>query len=203
MNDAEGLETLQFAHSIHPINNWNRVLYVGMHWRTLIRWRGDFYMRYIETINPGFTCDVLEIDQSNINRLQEHCVKIGHDKRFGIRFFLGDIIEYVKTPIEEKYDCVIWWHGPEHLEKEVSLDVLRGFENICQGVSILGCPHGHDPWEDPDPEVKDKHFWDVYNEDFEQLGYQCINPKRNNRGFRNKSHRPEDDPSISAVRCYP
>lgn len=199
MNDAEGLETLQHAQTLHPLTNWNRVLYVGMLPKTLKQWRGDFYLKHIESINPGFSCDVIEIDKGNIRQLEAFCHKKGYINRFNLNFFLGDITDFVKTSIENKYDAVIWWHGPEHLPEEISIETLKQFGNICKGILILGCPLGHDPYEDIP--TGDKHHWDVYPEDFENIGFECIEIKRCAVG-KEAEHREPGNPAISAFKVY-
>lgn len=189
MNNAEGEETLIYANTIHPITEWNRVLYIGMLLKTLKTWRGDFFLKFIKEHNPNFRCDVIEIEPNNIVALDKFSNE-GIYGLYNIQFFLGDIVNFVKRPLRHKYDCVIWWHGPEHLTKESSLKTLQKFDNICKGISILGCPLGNDPYKDP--VTGDSHLWDVNIKDLTSIGFKCITIDRT----------PYPIPSISAFKDH-
>lgn len=41
-----------------------------------------------------------------------------------------------------KYDVVMWWHGPEHVEESKLLGVLSKLEDIANHLVVLGCPWG-------------------------------------------------------------
>lgn len=41
-----------------------------------------------------------------------------------------------------KFDVVFWWHGPEHIDKELLPAVLKKIESCANEVVILGCPWG-------------------------------------------------------------
>lgn len=57
----------------------------------------------------------------------------------------ADIQNYTTIDLDfASFDCVVWLHGPEHLEKDISLDVIRFLvENI--NTVILSMPHGYYP----------------------------------------------------------
>ena len=163
MNITEGKETLNWADTIFPLENYKSVLYVGMHPFTLSKWGGDYFLSHIERYTKT-KCTVVEINKKFIDFLSIHPIAKTHN----FTFVHSSIQDFLVNTVE-KFDCVIWWHGPEHLSKNTSMEIIKGFEDVCSnGVIILGCPCGHDPYDDGE----DRHYWEVYPADFESLGFK-------------------------------
>ena len=127
---------------------------------------GDYFLRRIGE-KTRVDCTVVEINAAYIDELKSLSIT----KQYNISFVHSSIQDYLAST-NEKFDCVIWWHGPEHLQKKDSLQIILNFDKVCNPNSliILGCPLGHQPYEDGD----DRHYWDVYEKDFKELGYHTI-----------------------------
>jgi hypothetical protein len=184
MNIDEGKQTLEWANEFFPIREWKSVLYIGVHPLTFNGWNGDYFLNVIKEQQPDTKCVIVEINPEYVEIAKNNPVS----KQHNIEYVCSDITRYVKNK-KDKFDCVIWWHGPEHVEKSESLKIIKSFEKICKGIIILGCPEGHDPYEESET---DKHFWDVYQNDFENLGYNTVLIDRSARG--------NPQPSISAIK---
>src|SRR5258708_18928402 len=54
----------------------------------------------------------------------------------------GDVRNVGKL-YDEPFDVIMWWHGPEHLEKADVPAVIDELWQLTQHALILGCPLGH------------------------------------------------------------
>jgi len=98
-------------------------------------------------------------------------------QKYNINYICTRIEDYLKAS-DKKYDCIIWWHGPEHLPKQESLGVITSLEEHCSGIVIMGCPCGEDHYD----AGYDKHYWVITDKDFRDLGYQTLVFNRLDRG---------------------
>ena len=69
------------------------------------------------------------------------------------------------------FDVVLWWHGPEHIDKwELGL-TLEALESKTNKMVILGCPFGKYPQDAVDGNIFEIHRSALYPEDFIKYGY--------------------------------
>ena len=81
---------------------------------------------YLNNLNYNIT--LLEAYSSNLKKYIGKYVVINADIT---KFETGD-----------KWDVVMWWHGPEHISKEELKPTLEKLERIAKKLVILGCPWG-------------------------------------------------------------
>jgi len=70
-----------------------------------------------------------------------------------------------------KFDVVMWWHGPEHLQKDELSDALMKCYKTSNIMSVVACPWGvykqgvvaGNPYE--------RHLSYLYPEFFHELGW--------------------------------
>ncbi len=167
MNSDEGLETLLWLETKLDPSRWRRVLYVGWHPKTFGEWDGDWYLNHIRGRTKGAapTHTVIEACPAYAAALADHPVK----KRYGIRVLRGDVTAFARST-NEKFDLIIWWHGPEHVEQDQLAPTLKGLESMCSGAIVIGCPDGDTPYEDP--EGDDRHRCAITESLLHDLGYQ-------------------------------
>jgi hypothetical protein len=67
-------------------------------------------------------------------------------------------------------DCLLFWHGPEHLYKEEFLDVLKKLEQKYK-VLIFGMPLGEEPQGEAYGNPYEKHVSSWERKEWEELGY--------------------------------
>lgn len=115
---------------------------------------------------------MLEAFEENVNYLKQipWIVEVIH----------GDV-RYKK--IENNYDIVFWWHGPEHIsEIELPLTVKK-LESICNNIVVMGCPWGmYEQSDNPYGNYKNPYEVHVSHFDyhiFEKMGYkvECLGTK--------------------------
>lgn len=186
MNADEGLDTLQWLETMLPVDRWKRILYVGWHPHTFGKWGGDWYLNHIRGRTKGMLPKhtIIEGCESYVAQLHPHPTRA----RFRIRALQADVTEFAKT-FQERFDVIIWWHGPEHVDEAALGPTLKGLEAMCDGAVILGCPDGVDDYEDP--ESGDKHRCVITESVLQDLGYQT---KLLDRTWK------EQQPAIAAVR---
>jgi len=126
----------------------------------------------------GLDIDVLEVFEPNVKALKEL------NKKWKIfrDIFQGDVRD-LPEPLLGKgtwpdYDVIIFWHGPEHLNKEEIPGVLKELETGARCFVILGCPWGDFPQDTTDGNIHEAHLCSLTPGFFENLGYSCHTIKK-------------------------
>jgi hypothetical protein len=70
------------------------------------------------------------------------------------------------------YDVVVWWHGPEHIERSELPAVLGRLERTARGMVVLAAPSGRSPQGDAYGNPHERHRAALYPRDFRDLGYR-------------------------------
>ncbi len=70
------------------------------------------------------------------------------------------------------FDVVMFWHGPEHVDKESLPELLRIMEVLARKVVILACPIGKYEQGEVHENPYELHASYLWPEDFEQYGYK-------------------------------
>lgn len=108
-------------------------------------------------------CEANEIEPAVI----EAClVNAKACRKFVDRVYVADICDWRFAGGE--YDIVLWWHGPEHVEKFRALSAIA---QLWRGVSkalILGCPQGYSPQGVVNGNPYERHRSEWQPEEFEQ-----------------------------------
>tara|TARA_B100001029_G_C15035263_1_gene439705 strand:+ start:164 stop:736 length:573 start_codon:yes stop_codon:yes gene_type:complete len=107
---------------------------------------------------------ILEIFEPNI----KDAIKAGCPKE---KISLGNILDFSTY---DDYDCVFFWHGPEHIHKDVFLDKLPDIEKKANKLIIFGMPHGEEIQEAVYGNKYEEHVsaWD--EKEWQELGYKTI-----------------------------
>ena len=109
----------------------------------------------------GATIDLLEI-------WPENCEGFADDKRLR-HVMIGDVRHMAHLP-ETRYDWVVWWHGPEHIERNELGPVIKQLGAISEHV-LLGCPWGEYEQGELYGNPHEKHVSTWQPKDFEELGF--------------------------------
>ena len=84
---------------------------------------------------------------------------------------LGDVRMIGKFILpHDHYDCVIWWHGPEHIDKadvKPTVDKLEAMSDLV----ILASPYGYYEQAEVYGNKHEEHKAALYPEDFEAWNY--------------------------------
>lgn len=118
----------------------------------------------------GYKIDILEISKVNVYDFM--------GRMFGTynKLIQGDVCD-IDTLVSQKYDVVFWWHGPEHIKKEMFEPTIRKIEAVGSLI-ILGCPYGSSKQGPVDGNIHETHLWNVYPKYFKQLGYKTLTINR-------------------------
>lgn len=87
------------------------------------------------------------------------------------KIFNGNIID---TAQYSNFDCILFWHGPEHLKKNEFLTALPKIESKTNKLLIFGMPLGHEPQDDAYGNPFERHESDWFEQDWKNLGYETI-----------------------------
>jgi len=139
--------------------NLNMFINVGFHdWDDA---RRHWWTKFCESNNIDWK--IIEIFEPNIvDAIDKGCPE---DKIFEL-----DINDVDNIP---DGDCLFFWHGPEHVEKETFLATLKRLENKYP-LLIFGMPIGDQPQDDAYGNPWEIHVsaWETL--EWEQLGYTVI-----------------------------
>jgi len=72
------------------------------------------------------------------------------------------------------FDCVFWWHGPEHIPQADVAATLARLEQVGSPLGaavVLGCPHGHTEQGSVYGNAAERHQWDAEPDDLRAFGY--------------------------------
>lgn len=129
----------------------------GFGWRDIFRgFKANGFERF----------HILEIHKPNVDWLiQEHDELVVH----------GDIrlIDQYKE-LDEEYDIITLWHGPEHLTEQEFIDTIPLVEAKTNKAFIVGAPWGFWAQADIKNNPHERHLKHWYPEEWEDLGFEVI-----------------------------
>ncbi len=107
---------------------------------------------------------ILEIFKGNV----DNAIKKGCPAN---KIFLGDILN---TEIYENVDCLLFWHGPEHIVKDNFIKALPGIEKKVNKLIIFGMPLGYEPQDIVYGNTHEIHVSEWQPNDWKNLGYDVV-----------------------------
>jgi len=84
------------------------------------------FQTYLNNLNYNIT--ILEAHTPNLEKYVDKYTLINAD--------------VTKFETKNKWDVIMWWHGPEHISKEELKPILQKLEFMANKLVILGCPWG-------------------------------------------------------------
>lgn len=111
----------------------------------------------------GIDWKIMEIFPPNIDR----AIKAGCPSD---RIFHGDILDHKSYG---KYDCIMFWHGPEHIHKLDWLNNIQQIESHANKLVIFGMPLGEEPQGAVYGNPAEEHVSAWEPNEWESLGYTC------------------------------
>lgn len=140
--------------------NLKSFLNVGFHsWDDI---RTHWWIRICEENNIEWK--ILEIFKENVDdTIHKGCS--------ANKIMLGDILNI------EKYvnvDCLLFWHGPEHVDKKKFLEMLPDIESRVNKIIIFGMPLGYEPQDIVYGNIYEIHVSEWQPEDWKNLGYKVV-----------------------------
>lgn len=57
------------------------------------------------------------------------------------KFILGDA-RAIDECVNQRYDLIFWWHGPEHIHEHEIFPTVERMKRVCNRHIIFGCPWG-------------------------------------------------------------
>lgn len=114
------------------------VLYIGASARIKDEKTGErlFKLYFADRLAAHKHCqyvDLLEVWPANIEGLQGHSLFR--------KLILGNG-KAVAEHVDQKYDLIFWWHGPEHIYDHEIPMAVESMKKVCDKHIILGCPWG-------------------------------------------------------------
>lgn len=108
---------------------------------------------------------ILEIYPPNVENYKKHAPPADRH-----RITLGNLRD-IAALFQCKFDVVMHWHGPEHLEKDEFLTILPDIISRTGRLAIFGCPNGREEQGQAYGNPFEEHlsFWTCA--DFHRLGF--------------------------------
>lgn len=116
-------------------------------------------------------CKVNDVDWEIIEIFEQNVINAVNAGCPENKIKIGNILE---TDSYENSDCILFWHGPEHIERETFLENIKRIESKATKIIIFGMPYGEEAQGPVYGNKYEEHVSAWYEEDFEKMGYQCI-----------------------------
>jgi hypothetical protein len=140
--------------------NIQSFLNVGFHsWEDS---RTHWWIKICEENNINWK--ILEIFKNNV----EDTINKGCSKE---KIQLGNILNVNEY---ENVDCMLFWHGPEHIDKQTFIDTLPEIEKKVNKLIIFGMPLGYEPQDVVYDNKYEIHLSEWHPEDWKKMGYDVI-----------------------------
>ncbi len=124
-------------------------------------------------LRPPFHAQRLKAAGWHLHLLEVFASNLEHQRHLGLwdSMTMGDV---TRDPLPAGlFDCVLWWHGVEHISQDALAPTLARLEGIAPRV-VLGCPNGHSPQAAVYGNAYERHQWDVRPNDLAALGYTVV-----------------------------
>jgi len=147
----------QLIDKIPDVYDYGTLLYVGGHCHN------DRGLQMAdEFVKHNYTIDVIDIWKPNVKDMRQNL-------KYVYNVFYGDIRNF---DFKAVYDVIMFWHGPEHLEKADIPVLLERLKKYAAKLIIFGCPYGYYEQgpEYGNPYETHRSHWD--REDFVKLGME-------------------------------
>lgn len=118
---------------------------------------------------------VLELSGANYDITLLEAFKPNADYYAGHPWFAevicGDVQNICEIANGRKWDLVVWWHGPEHVDKERLPQTLADLEAVANEMVVLGSPWGQNLHGMVSGNPHSVHQASIDMPDLEKLGY--------------------------------
>ena len=145
------------------------LLYVGFNSitpSTGINSKGWFYQMFVDLEFTEFC--ILEIYKNNV----EFADMYFKGRKYPVLVEHGDVLVCDKIFRKKCFDVSMWWHGPEHLEKNRIPIALEALEKITKKLVILGFPNGYLEQDEVYGNPYEMHVSDPDEKYIQQFGYK-------------------------------
>lgn len=140
------------------------LLYVGVNQRRAFLLRAFAEWEY--------DIELIEIFKANVDFCKRY---------YAFPIIHGDICKADEL-LTKQYDVIAWIHGPEHIKKIKLESTLKKLEKKTKFVLLI-VPEGNSSQGIVDNNKYEKHLWDPYMEDFQNLGYKVQRESVNNKAL--------------------
>lgn len=124
--------------------------------------RSQWWIRICEENNIDWK--ILEIYKTNVDEsIFKGCPQN--------KIILGDILDLNKY---DNVDCLMFWHGPEHIKKDIFLHILPDIEKKVNKLIIFGMPRGFEFQDVRFGNMNELHLSEWFSDDWKKIGYDVI-----------------------------
>ena len=138
-----------------PFEEPGALLYIGA--------RPDACSWLTELYKAGNVIDILEIWKPNVDEL-ENDPRVHHISQ-------GDVRD---LQVDEDYDYIWWWHGPEHLPWVDFMDTMPLLKVCAKRLLAVAAPWGDYPQGQHEGNPSEQHRWSAQACDFSLFGLTVI-----------------------------
>jgi len=141
--------------------NYKNVLYIGIE-----RYRCVFIQNFLA---HDYEIDLLEIWKPHV----EHYRKANKVLGFFNDIYHGDVRD-IDEIIHRRYEQILWFHGPEHLEKHELFSVFKKLHKMCTGLLAMACPYGESESPARGGNEHNRHYSALYPDFFREWGFDVV-----------------------------
>jgi len=164
MNTARAKQAFR---AVPDLLNYKTLLYIGAS-----KARAEMLSYFIE---KDYNIAILEAWSENVLYYRKQLIK-------KLSIIQADVRNVSKIPLAN-FDVVMWWHGPEHVEKIILSQVLNELYKHTNKILILACPWGRYVQQAVKGNPYEVHRSHLYPEFFKELGFKTSTlGKKDRRG---------------------
>ena len=154
----------QITRNIKGLKNYETLLYIGAN-KNRLEMIDLFY-------GWNYKIDVLEAWESNVKGLEELNAQYGIFRNI----IHADIMNNGIEGMLDSYGVVMFWHGPEHVERKKLPKLIKKLESLAAHYVIMAAPIGRYVQKEVDGNPYERHRSYLNVKDFKKFGYKvdCI-----------------------------
>lgn len=91
----------------------------------------------------------------------------------------------VADHVDQKYDLIFWWHGPEHIYDHEIASAVESMKRVCSKYIVFGCPWGVYEQDAVYGNPYEEHKSHLDPEFYEKLGFVTATVSQRNHKLGN------------------
>lgn len=144
----------QLLRAMPDILNYRTIFYIG-----ISQVREEMFNLFVK---KNYETTIMEAWQPNVEALRPRFPKI----------IQGDIRDLNALKLLPRFDIVMWWHGPEHVEERELPEILTWLHAKAKRYVIVACPWGVYKQGEVKGNPYEKHLSFLYPEFFQNLNWK-------------------------------
>ena len=140
----------------------------------IIGWRDSVYNKIFENLIEAQYKNIVLIDI-----FKQNIINFKNEKK-NIKYFVADVRNSLNIFSKNSFDLICWQHGPEHLEKQESVNIIENqLKIISKNYILLESPLGEFNQDEMYGNIYEKHLSSWSEEDYQNMKFKTAMGEEN------------------------